>query len=44
MKKLCKSTIVKERLKDKLNSNFYLYFFFEDEQLKNSEKKLLIKY
>ena len=40
MQKFCKSTIVKERLKDKLNSNFYLYFFFEDEQLKNSEKKI----
>ena len=39
MQKFCKSVIVKERLKDKLNKNFYLYFFFEDEQLKNSEKK-----
>ena len=41
MQKFCKSVIVKERLKDKLNKNFYLYFFFEDEQLKNSEKKIV---
>ena len=41
MQKFCKSNIVKERLKDKLSKNFYLYFFFEDEQLKNSEKKIV---
>ena len=39
MQKFCISTIVKEKLKDKLNS--YLYFFFEDRQLKNSEKKII---
>ena len=41
MQKFCKSNIVKERLKDKLNKNFYLYFFFEDAQLTNAEKKII---
>ena len=41
MQKFCKSKIVKERLKDKLNQNFYLYFFYEDSQLTNTEKKIV---
>ena len=40
MQKFCKSNIVKERLKDKLSKNFYLYFFYEDQQLTNTEKKI----
>ena len=40
MQKFCKSKIVKERLKDKLNKNFYLYFFYEDQQLTESGKKI----
>ena len=40
MQKFCKSNIVKERLKDKLSKNFYLYFFYEDQQLTISEKKI----
>ena len=40
MQKFCKSHIVKERLKDKLNKNFYLYFFHEDIQLTTVEKKI----
>lgn len=40
MQKFCKSTIVKERLKDKLNKNFYLYFFYEDIQMNNYLKKV----
>ena len=41
MQKFCKSKIVKERLKDKLSKNFYLYFFCEDAQLNESEKKII---
>ena len=41
MQKFCKSHIVKERLKDKLSKNFYLYFFCEDAQLNESEKKII---
>ena len=41
MQKFCKSKIVKERSKDKLNQNFYLYFFYEDSQLTNTEKKIV---
>ena len=41
MQKFCKSKIVKDRLKDKLNKNFYLYFFYEDAQLTNSENKII---
>ena len=40
MQKFCKSNIVKERLKDKLSKNFYLYFFYEDQQLTIAEKKI----
>ena len=40
MQKFCKSNIVKERLKDKLSKNFYLYFFYEDQQLTTAEKKI----
>jgi hypothetical protein len=40
MQKFCKSNIVKERLKDKLSKNFYLYFFYEDQQLTITEKKI----
>ena len=40
MQKFCKSNIVKERLKDKLGKNFFLYFFYEDAQLTDSEKKI----
>ena len=41
MQKFCKSHIVKERLKDKLNKNFYLYFFCEDAQLNEYVKKII---
>ena len=41
MQKFCKSHIVKERLKDKLSKNFYLYFFCEDAQLNEYVKKII---
>ena len=41
MQKFCKSHIVKERLKDKLSKNFYLYFFCEDAQLNDYVKKII---
>ena len=41
MQKFCKSHIVKERLKDKLSKNFYLYFFCEDAQLNEYIKKII---
>ena len=40
MQKFCKSKICKERLKDKLNKSFYLYFFFEDQQMANYHKRV----
>ena len=40
MQKFCKSKICKERLKDKLNKSFYLYFFFEDQQMSNYHKRV----
>ena len=40
MQKFCKSKICKERLKDKLNKSFYLYFFFEDQQMANFHKRV----
>ena len=40
MQKFCKSKICKERLKDKLNKSFYLYYFFEDQQMANYHKKV----
>ena len=38
--KICKSKICKERLKDKLNKSFYLYLFFEDQQMANYRKRV----
>lgn len=40
MQKFCKSKICKERLKDKLNKSFYLYYFFEDQQMANYHKRV----
>ncbi len=40
MQKFCKSKICKERLKDKLNKSFYLYLFFEDQQMANYRKRV----
>ena len=40
MQKFCKSKICKERIKDKLNKSFYLYLFFEDQQMSIYHKKV----
>ena len=40
IQKFCKSKICKERLKDKLSKSFYLYYFFEDQQLDGYHKKV----
>ena len=40
MQKFCKTKICKERTKDKLNKSFYLYFFYDDQNLKEFQKRI----
>ena len=40
VQKFCKSNICKERTKDKLNKSFYLYLFYEDQQIEGYKKRL----
>ena len=40
VQKFCKSNICKERTKDKLNRAFYLYLFYEDQQIEGYKKRV----
>ena len=40
VQKFCKSNICKERTKDKLNKSFYLYLFYEDQQIEGYKKRV----
>ena len=40
VQKFCKSNICKERTKDKLNRSFYLYLFYEDQQIEGYKKRV----
>ena len=40
VQKFCKSNICKERTKDKLNKAFYLYLFYEDQQIEGYKKRV----
>ena len=40
VQKFCKSNICKERAKDKLNKAFYLYLFYEDQQIEGYKKRV----